>query len=100
MAKSKIPGMWQAKLKGGVWQVLSEDGQLIATLANIVDAKDKAKLIATSPYMLGALKAMVELIGDEDLPDNGELSGAAICDMARSAVAMATGHENWPFSDT
>jgi len=36
-----------------------------------------------------ALKAMLDLIGDEDLPDNGELSGAAICDLARAAVAKA-----------
>jgi len=37
-------------------------------------------------------------MGEEDLPDNGELSGAAICDMARSAIAAATGDEKWPFS--
>jgi hypothetical protein len=29
-----------------------------------------------------------DLIGDEDIPDNGELSGAAICDMVRSAVDL------------
>jgi len=39
-----------------------------------------------------------QLVGDEDLPDNGELSGAAICDLVRSALAIATGDENWPFS--
>lgn len=33
-----------------------------------------------------ALKSLVDLIGDDDLPDNGELSGAAICDFARSVV--------------
>jgi hypothetical protein len=38
-----------------------------------------------------ALKGLVALIGDEDLEDNGELSGAAICDMARAAVELATG---------
>jgi hypothetical protein len=30
--------------------------------------------------MLEAFKGISELIGDEDLPDNGELSGAAISD--------------------
>lgn len=43
----------------------------------------------TAPLLYEALKAMVDLIGDEDLPDNGELSGAAICDLARYAVAKA-----------
>ena len=53
------------------------------------NADDYAKLIAASPYTTEALKAIVELIGDEDLPDNGELSGAAVCDMARSAIDVA-----------
>ncbi len=38
---------------------------------------------------LEALKALMELIGDSDLPDNGELNGAAICDMARAAINSA-----------
>lgn len=41
--------------------------------------------------MYEALKAMVTLIGGQDLPDNGELSGSAICDMARSALTKAEG---------
>ena len=89
MGKGHIPGTWEAKLVGGTWKVVAEDGKLIATIADSVDAEKKAKLIAVSPYMLEALKAVVELIGNEDLPDNGELSGAAVCDMARSAVAVA-----------
>jgi len=39
--------------------------------------------------MLEALKSMVELIGDKDLDDNGELSGAAVCDMVRSAIDLS-----------
>jgi len=88
MAKGKIPGTWQAKLNGKVWQVLDKDEKLIATLANTADAEEKARFIAASPYRLEALKAIVELIGDEDLPDNGELSGAAVCDLVRSAVEL------------
>ncbi len=98
MDKGHIPGTWEAKLEGKTWKVLAEDGKLIATIADSVDAEAKTKLIAVSPYVLEALKALVELIGDEDLPDNGELSGAAICDMARSGIAVATGDEKWPFS--
>lgn len=41
-----------------------------------------------------ALKSLVDLIGNDDLPDNGELSGAATCDFARSiADAYAAGDE-------
>jgi len=57
-----------------------------------IESKKNASLIAASPYMLEALEAVVALLGDEDLPDNGELSGAAISDMARTAVAMARGN--------
>jgi len=46
-----------------------------------------------TPYILEALRGLVDLIGDEDLPDNGELSGAAICDMAHAAVELAVGTE-------
>lgn len=87
---TNVLGMWQAKKNGDIWQVLDGKGQLIATLSNIPDAETKAKQIAISPYMLEALKSMVELLGDEDMPDNGELSGAAICDMARAAVEMTS----------
>ncbi|MDO8490841.1 MAG: hypothetical protein Q7T04_02355 [Dehalococcoidia bacterium] len=38
---------------------------------------------------LEALKAIMNLIGDKDLPDNGKLNGAAICDLARSAINAA-----------
>ena len=33
-----------------------------------------------------ALKAVYELMGDTDLPDNGEISGAAVSDMVRAAI--------------
>jgi hypothetical protein len=88
MGKRHIPGTWEAKLVGGTWKVVTEDGELIATIADSVDAEAKAKLTAVSPYMLEALKGVGELIGDEDLPDNGEFSGAAVCDMIRSAVKL------------
>ena len=56
-------------------------------------AEDRANaaLIAAAPAMYEALQALLALIGDEDLPDNGELSGASICDFARSALAQAEG---------
>ena len=53
-----------------------------------------AHLIAAAPAMYEALQALLALIGDEDLPDNGELSGASICDFARSALAQAEGRHH------
>lgn len=90
MSINHMPGTWEAKLNDTTWQVLDEGGRILATIANIPDAESKAKQIAISPYMLEALKAVVELIGDDDLPDNGELSGEAVCDMLRAAVELAS----------
>jgi len=83
-----MPYTWKALLKGDNWIVQTQEGRIIATLGIGKEAKKNAKLIAASPYMLEALKSMVELIGDEDLDDNGELSGAAVCDMVRAAISL------------
>jgi len=83
--------LWKAKPKGDSWSVQDDKGNVIASINKAKNAEINARLIAASPYMLEALKAVVNLIGDEDLPDNGELSGAAICDLVRSAVGLATG---------
>ena len=87
---NEIPGVWEARLEGKNWKIFSDSGQLIATLAEDPDAEATARMIAVSPYMLQALKCAVELIGDEDLPDNGEISGSAVCDMVRSAVELGS----------
>ena len=84
-----MPYTWVAAPKGDTWTVQTQDGHIIATTRTGKEAKKNAKLIAASPYMREALKSMVELIGDEDLPDNGELSGAAVCDMVRAAVQLS-----------
>jgi hypothetical protein len=39
--------------------------------------------------LLAALEAALAILGDDDLPDNAELSGAAVTDMMRAAVAKA-----------
>ena len=65
---------------------------LDATGANAC-VQANAHLIAAAPAMYEALQALLALIGDEDLPDNGELSGASICDFARSALAQAEGRQ-------
>ena len=83
-----LPNTWKAIFKDGSWQIQRQNGEMVAVLAKSKDAKDNAKLIAASPYMFEALKGIVDLIGDEDLPDNGEFSGAAISDMVRTATHM------------
>lgn len=82
---------WKVVLVDNVWLVQAGDGQTIASIANSVEAKNNAKLMAVSPYMFEALKAVGGLIGDEDLPDNGELSGAAISDMVRTSIGLVSG---------
>lgn len=94
----EIPNTWKVIPKGDNWIVQTQNGHLIATIGKGKDTEANARLIAASPMMLEALSGLVQLIGEEDLPDNGELSGAAICDLARSALAVATGNENWPVS--
>ena len=89
---------WKALLEGGRWKVQSSENKVIASIEKNSNDEANARLIAASPMMLEALSGLVQLIGEEDLPDNGELSGAAICDLARSAIAVATGDEKWPFS--
>ena len=91
-------GTWKALLEGGRWEVQSSENKVIVSIEKNSQDEANARLIAASPMMFEALSSLVELIGDEDLPDNGELSGAAICDMARSAIAAASGNESWPFS--
>ena len=39
--------------------------------------------------LLEAAKAVLAILGDDDLADNGELSGAAITDALRAAVEQA-----------
>ena len=91
-------GTWKAVLEGGKWKIRSSESGLIASIEKGSQDEANARLIAASPMIFEALSGLVQLIGEEDLPDNGELSGAAICDLARSAVAVASGKESWPFS--
>lgn len=84
-----LPNTWNALQEDNLFQIRALDGQIIATVENCVEAEANAKLIAASPYMLEALLGVVGIIGDEDLPDNGELSGGAISDMVRAAIDLA-----------
>ena len=92
-----IKGSWKAEPQRGVWKILDSRGRVVASIDKGANHETVARLIAASPMMLEALRSLMELIGEDDLPDNGELSGAAICDLVRSAVASATG-KKWPFS--
>jgi hypothetical protein len=82
-------GVWKVVLESGKWKVHSSKDKLIASVENNGQEEANARLIAASPIMFEALSGLVQLIGEQDLPDNGELSGAAICDLARSALVNA-----------
>ena len=47
----------------------------ILSLEKSANQEAHARLIVASPYMLEALRGLVESIGEEDLHDNGERSG-------------------------
>ncbi|MDD5094564.1 MAG: hypothetical protein PHV74_09325 [Dehalococcoidia bacterium] len=67
---------------------------IIAKVQNIGDWPTfdaNGRLLAGSWRLLQAAEAILALIGDGDLPDNGELSGAAICDQLKYAVAEIKG---------
>ena len=85
------PSPWKAVNYSGSWQIVGKDDEKIAVIEQSPNSAKNARLIAASPYVLEALKSMVALIGDEDMADNGELSGAAISDMARAAIEMVSG---------
>ena len=89
---------WKATFENGKWKVISSESKTIAVIEKSENDEADARLMATSPMMFEALSGLIQLIGEEDLPDNGELSGAAICDLARSAIAVAAGDEKWPLS--
>lgn len=63
--------------------------EALLAMVNLIGDCDKE----AAPLLYVALKSMLDLLGEDDLEDNGELSGAAICDLARSAVARAEGRE-------
>lgn len=87
-----VPGSWKAvRDNGSSWLIQDENGRKIASVEKGEGAEAVARLIAMSPYIFEALQGLTTLIGDEDLEDNGELSGAAICDMAREAIALVSG---------
>ena len=90
MDKGYVPNTWEPRLDGTVWKIFDRDGALIATLAENTYAEARAKMIAMCPYMMEALNGAVKLMGDEDLPDNGEFSGAAVSDMIRTANDLTT----------
>ena len=95
------PGPWQISAiqnEPEKMSIIDADMRFVAEVwQTYIDGESRqqahATLIAAAPAMYEALQALLALIGDEDLPDNGELSGASICDFARSALAQAEGRE-------
>ena len=90
------PGPWHLEhdVDGIPLTIIGSDGSAIGTVETWNDCTEGNRLVLTAaPAMYEALQALLALIGDEDLPDNGELSGASICDFARSALAQAEGRQ-------
>ena len=92
------PGPWYRNIPPAnkyptIWSGRNKHVAYIKQLQDDSEAEANINLIAAAPAMYEALQALLALIGDEDLPDNGELSGASICDFARSALAQAEGRQ-------
>ena len=90
------PGPWVVEydVDGIPLTIIGSDSSAIGTIETWNDhTEGNRHVITAAPAMYEALQALLALIGDEDLPDNGELSGASICDFARSALAQAEGRE-------
>ena len=82
---------WKAIDNSSSWQVVGEKNTIIATIAKSDKSEQYARLIAASPFLLKALEAFVYIVGDDDLPDNGEIDGFVLCDMAKKAIELAGG---------
>ncbi len=91
MVKRFFPSPWKPSKKDSGWVIVASDGTIIAQLEGSANNAKTAHLIAASPYMLDSLKAVQKLAGGNDLPDNGEWSGAAITDQVSAAVGLAEG---------
>jgi len=91
MPKSFSASPWKAFRDGSNWVIVAKGNAVIARLEGKANDEKTAKLIAAAPYALNALKAVMNLAGDEDLPDNGEWSGAAITDQVSAAIELSAG---------
>ena len=94
------PGPWEAKLDGDVWQVwgtrAEEPEHMGREICSILDTDEEApfdaRLIATAPELLEALKAL-EADLHACMPIDLVRHFGAARNMARSIIAKAEGRE-------
>lgn len=95
------PGPWQLEQPGfnSISHVsyvagpsLKANGGTLTAICLGPDQAANSRLIAAAPELLATCEAIAQLLGDDDLPDNGELSGAAITEQLRAVIAKATGN--------
>ena len=48
-----------------------------------------SSLLCAAPLLLDACEGVLNVLGDDELPDNGEFSGAAVTDLVACAVEQA-----------
>lgn len=81
---SQTPGPWDVSEEKGAYYIHPPGSP--GVIAKVY-GKGDARLIRAAPELLAAVVALLSLAPEGgDLPDNGELSGAAICDFARAAL--------------
>lgn len=85
-ARGPTPGPWAASYepKKRAFYIHPEGSP--GVLAKVYGRRD-ARLIRAAPELMAAVAALLSLAPEGgDLPDNGELSGTAICDFAREVL--------------
>lgn len=85
-ARGLTPGPWAASFerKKGAYYIHPPGSP--GVVAKVYRRRD-ARLVRSAPELLAAVAALLSLAPEGgDLPDNGELSGAAVCDFARSVL--------------
>ena len=55
-----------------------EQDQKVAAIESPSTSDDESRFFAPTPYLPGTLKSVLRLLREEELPDNGALSGAVI----------------------
>ena len=82
------PWMYHKQLNGSLTFFGENGNRAILSAARLINQEANARLIATAPELLDALKGMLEVFGDEF-----GMGNSSVCDDARAAITKATAQQ-------